>query len=480
MAAIISGYSVPIWGTNLSETTDIMDVLIIGAGPAGLFAAEKLANDSNHNITVIEMGKESLKRKCNAISSRNLCTKCNPCDIYAGIGGAGGLSDGKLNLTPKIGGEPEDIHRSSREVMDYINRVDETFVRHGADKCIFGDNEDSLKYLRRKASAHGIDFISGKQRHMGSDKTPIIIDNFCRELKSKGVRFVTNTKVASIDVDDDGTFTVISEGGSFKGDFVIVAPGRAGAYWFRTQARKLGIDNKYGPIDVGVRVEFPATIYEQVEEIMYDAKFRLYTYAYDDLVRTFCTNPRGFVTEECYPDFVMVNGHAKKDEKSENSNLALLSRVELTDPVEDTTEYGRSIARLATTIGGGKPILQRFKDLATEQRSTWTRINRAYISPTLKNATPGDISMALPHRIVANIVESIERLDNVIEGIASDSTLIYAPEIKFYDTKYPVSKFMETNIPNFFVAGDASGHSRGIVYAAVTGILAAEGIIEKK
>ncbi len=454
-----------------------MDVLIIGAGPAGMFAAEKLANETDHKITVIEMGKESTFRKCQT-QSMDLCTQCDPCEIYAGIGGAGALSDGKLNLTPNIGGDPESIHHTPKEVECYISKVDEVFLKYGADTEVYGVDEDDLSFLSRKASSNDIEFISGKQRHMGSDRTPLIMDKFYKDLKAKGVKFYTKTKIEVIEVRGK-KFVAHSKDKEFVGDYLIVAPGRAGAYWFRTQARNLGITNQYGPIDVGVRAEFPATIYEPVEDIMYDAKFKLYTSTYDDMVRTFCTNPKGFVTEERYPDFVMVNGHAKKEEKSENTNLAILSRIELTDPVEDTTEYGRSIARLATTIGGGKPILQRFKDLETGRRSTWGRIKRSQIKPTLKSVTPGDISMALPHRIVTNIVEAVERLDSVIEGIASDSTLIYAPEIKFYDTKYPVTKYMETNIPNLFVTGDASGHSRGIVYAAVTGILAAEGIISK-
>ncbi|MCC7568082.1 MAG: NAD(P)/FAD-dependent oxidoreductase [Candidatus Methanofastidiosa archaeon] len=454
-----------------------MDVIIIGAGPAGLFAADKLSRETEHRITVLEMGKESTHRRCHT-QSHNMCTQCDPCDIYAGIGGAGALSDGKLNLTPRIGGDPDSLHHSYDEIAEYIKFVDETFLRYGADVHIYGDNKDDLNSLRRKASASGIEFISGVQRHMGSDKTPLIIDRFYKELKARGVTFLTKTKIHQIEC-QGGKFFAKAENATYAGDYLIVAPGRAGAYWFRTQARLLGIENKYGPIDVGVRVEFPATLYEPVEQIMYDAKFKLYTKTYDDMVRTFCTNPRGFVTEENYPDFVMVNGHAKKEEKSDCTNLALLTRIQLTDPVEDTTEYGRSIARLATTIGGGKPILQRYKDLIMGRRSTWNRIKRCQVAPTLKNATPGDISMALPHRIVTNIVESVERLDSVIEGIASDSTLLYAAEIKFYDTKYPVSRHMETNIPNLYVAGDASGHSRGIVYAAVTGILAAEGIISK-
>ncbi|MFQ5891521.1 MAG: NAD(P)/FAD-dependent oxidoreductase, partial [Candidatus Methanofastidiosia archaeon] len=217
-----------------------------------------------------------------------------------------------------------------------------------------------------------------------------------------------------------------------------------------------------------------------IEEIMYDAKFRLYTKTYDDMVRTFCTNPCGFVTVERHKEYVLVNGDARKNERTENTNLALLSRVELTDPVEDTTEYGRSIARLANVIGGGKPIIQRYKDLVRGKRSTWKRISRALITPSLKEVTPGDIAMALPNRIVKNIIEAIQRLDSVIGGIASDSTLLYAPEIKFYDTTYVVSKNMETKLENFYVAGDASGHSRGIVYSAVTGMLTARGILKKE
>jgi len=210
--------------------------------------------------------------------------------------------------------------------------------------------------------------------------------------------------------------------------------------------------------------------------VMYDAKFRLRTRTYDDMVRTFCTNPRGFVVKEDYDEFVLVNGHAENKKKTENTNFALLVHIELTDPVEDTTEYGRAIAKLATTIGGGRPILQRLKDLDQGRRSTGERIRRVPIHPTLSEYTPGDISMALPQRVVTDILEGIERLDRIMPGLAADSTLIYAPEIKFYDTRYRVQAGMETELPGFYVAGDASGHSRGIVFAAVTGILAARHI----
>ena len=452
-----------------------MHVAIIGAGPAGLFAALELAPHAT--VTVVEEGLEPLKRHC-PVSAKNNCMDCNPCHVTSGVGGAGTLSDGKLNLTYKIGGDPQSLMRTPEEIQELINYIDRVFLEFGADEEVYGTNEKSLDWLKRRASSSGIEFISGKQRHMGTDKTRMIISTFYNSLKEKGIIFQVKTKVEDITKNDNG-FTLKTSEGDISCDYLLAAPGRAGAYWLRTVANNLGAQSKYGPIDVGLRVEFPAEIYARIEKVMYDAKFHLYTKTYDDLVRTFCTNPHGFVTVEKYESFVLVNGDARKDMKSDNTNLALLSRVELTDPVEDTTEYGRSIARLANTIGGGKPIVQRYKDLIRGKRSTWSRISRAAISPTLRDVTPGDIAMALPNRIVKNMIEGIERLDAVIEGIASDSTLLYAPEIKFYDTTYVVTRDLETQTPGFFVAGDASGFSRGIIYASVTGIIAARGILRK-
>jgi hypothetical protein len=452
-------------------------VAIIGAGPSGLFAARELSTKGIPCL-IIESGKEALKREC-PVSDKDLCLQCNPCQITSGVGGAGALSDGKLNLTYKIGGSPAMLKRTPKEIQELIDYVDKIFLSYGVENKTYGVNGEALEELKRKASKSGIEFISGKQRHIGSDRTKEVVDTFYRDLVKKKVQFLLNTKVSAIERGKN-SFLLRTEKEDIQAEYLIAAPGRAGAYWLRSQAYSLGVISRYGPIDVGVRVEFPATIYKPVAAVMYDAKFRLFTSTYDDMVRTFCTNPEGFVTEEMYEGFVLVNGHAKKDEKSDNTNLALLSRVNLTDPVEDTTKYGRSIAKLATTIGGGKPILQRYKDFVKGRRSTWSRIHKVHVSPTLRNVTPGDISMAMPHRIVLNIKEAIERLNAVIEGIASDSTLLYAPEIKFYDTKYPTTKFMETNLENMYICGDASGRSRGIIYAAVTGVLAARGILQKE
>jgi uncharacterized FAD-dependent dehydrogenase len=262
-------------------------------------------------------------------------------------------------------------------------------------------------------------------------------------------------------------------------DFVIVASGRGGARWFAQVCKKNGIQTRFQPLDVGVRVEAPHEIMDDVTEINWDPKFHMRTRKYDDFVRTFCTNPRGFVITESYGEFICVNGHSMRDKKSENTNFALLVQVALTEPVENTTAYGEGIARLATIIGGGKPTLQRLGDLTSGKRSTWERINRSYVSPTLKEVTPGDISMALPARVVDDITEGLDMLNKVVPGVAEDGTLLYAPEIKFHALRVAVGKGMETGIANLYAAGDGAGVSRGIVGASVTGMLAARSVIRK-
>ncbi|MGB2982602.1 MAG: FAD-dependent oxidoreductase [Candidatus Bipolaricaulia bacterium] len=434
------------------------DVVIVGAGSAGLFAALFLA-ESDLDVLVIERGLAPKERE----------------SITYGVGGAGTFSDGKLNLTPKIGGDPTAIGCSEDELLRLIGQVDDVFTRCGAPATYSGEDEDALAQLNQAAAQAGIEFIAGRQRHIGTSKIREVIDALYHDLIERGIEFRLGTRVEGIAKDAEG-FRVALDSGSISARYVIAAPGRSGAYWLREVARGLDVGPEFGPLDVGVRVEFPAELYAQIEHIMYDAKLRVRTATYDDMVRTFCTNPRGFVVREDYEEFALVNGHAENDRKSNNTNFALLVHVELTDPVEDTTQYGRAIAELATTIGGGRPILQRLKDLKQGRRSTAERISRVRIDPTLREYTPGDVSMALPQRIVVDILESIDRLDRILPGLASDSTLIYAPEIKFYDTQYRVVEGMETELPGFYVVGDASGHSRGIVFAAVTGILSAQRI----
>lgn len=438
------------------------DVAIIGAGPAGLFAARELG-PAGLKVVVVEKGRAPKERT----------------SITCGVGGAGAFSDGKLNLTGRIGGDPEALGLGPAEAEELIRQVDETFTRYGAPAEYSGEDEDALARLKKVAAEAGVEFIAGRQRHIGTGKIREVIDNLYQDLRKMGIAFRLETAVHNIRRQDEDYVLDLGEE-ELRARWVIAAPGRSGAYRLREVTRSLGIGPDFGPLDVGVRVEFPAEIYEPIEQVMYDAKFRVRTPTYDDMVRTFCTNPRGFVVAEDHGDFVLVNGHAENTRKTQNTNFALLVRIKLTDPVEDTTEYGRAIAKLATTIGGGKPILQRLKDMRAGRRSTWERIRRVPIEPTLQDFTPGDIAMALPHRVVVDVVEALETLDRVMPGVASGSTLVYAPEIKFYDTRYRVKEGMETELPGFYVVGDASGHSRGIVFAALTGILAARHILSRR
>ena len=353
--------------------------------------------------------------------------------------------------------------------------VDEILMKHGLTNE--GTNQmDKLKELERKAAEAGIRFIPINQKHVGSDHLPFLIENLRRSLVEKGVEIKLNKKAIDLEVKNGKVKKVICENGEFECDYVILAPGRNNADWLKEMTKKLGLRAVFNPIDIGVRVEVPNIIMESITDVCWDPKFHIRTPTYDDFVRTFCVCPSGFVTKETYKEFVGVNGYSKRNKKSENTNFAFLSRVKLTKPVEDTISYAISMAKMATTIGGGKPLIQRLGDLKQGRRSTWERIRKSYVKPTLTDVTPGDISMALSHRIVTNIIEGLKMLDKIIPGIFSDSTLLYAPEVKLYAMRIVTNKHLQTKIPNLFVAGDGAGVSRGIVGAAATGIIAARGI----
>ncbi len=449
------------------------DVLIIGAGPAGLFAAYELSKNSKLSVTVVDWGREIEKRTCPAFDT-GTCIGCKPCHIMCGLGGAGGMSSGILNLRHDIGGDLSKLTKSVPKAEALVKEVDDIFVEHGAPKEVYGADSEGIEELTRRAAAAGIKFIPILQRHIGSEHLPDVINSFQRVLEKQGVKFMFNAHVERI-----GNKGVVIKGKKIKAKYVLAAPGRVGADWFAEQAKALGVKLAHGPIDIGVRVEVPAVIYEPVVRVNHDPKFHIRTKTFDDFVRTFCTNPKGFVMEERYDDHVGVNGQSLRAKKSHNTNFAFLVHIGLTQPVTDTTAYGRSVAYLATTIGGGRPLLQRLGDLRAGRRSTWERIERGHVVPTLRSVTPGDISMALPSRVVADILEGLDRLDKVAPGVASDSTLLYAPEVKLYAMQIQVGQNMETSVPNLFVAGDGAGLSRGIVAAAATGLLAARGIIKK-
>lgn len=449
---------------------DCCNVAIIGAGPSGLFAAYELLLNSNANVIVIDKGKDIKKRRC-PLPHYTKCMRCEPCNILCGLGGAGGLSDGKLNLRGDIGGSLEEMHENADEL---IKEIDGVFIKHGAPKKLYGKD---VKEIEKLASQHGIKFIPIPQRHIGSDRLPAVIYSFKKELEKLGATFLLEKEVKKIEKNEK--FKLLLGEKDVEADYVLAAVGRSGADWLANQAKKLGIKTKYAPIDIGVRVEVPSVVMEDIVKKTWDPKFHIYTPTYDDFVRTFCTCPNGFVVMEDYGEYISVNGHSSKSKKSENTNFAFLINIKLTEPVENTTAYGMAIAKTTSILGSKTPILQRLGDLKAGRRSTWKRIDKSYVKPTLRNATPGDISMALPHRIVTDIIEGLEKLSKVIPGVAEDSTLLYAPEIKFYSMKFIVNKNLETNLKNFFVAGDGAGLSRGIVASAATGIIAARGIIKK-
>ncbi|HII01091.1 TPA: NAD(P)/FAD-dependent oxidoreductase [Methanosarcinaceae archaeon] len=453
------------------------DVLVIGAGPAGMFAAYELAKQPL-KVLVVDMGRDIDKRHC-PMKEKGYCVHCTPCDIMCGVGGCGTFSDGTLNLRPDIGGDLAALTGDLDRAWELVNCVDRTFLRFGAPEGALLTVGPKIEELKRRAASVGARFIEIKQRHIGSDNAPAVIGNFKKELVKKGVDFLLETEVADLLV-EDGTCSgiVLKNGEVIRARYVLLAPGRRGCDWVSELVTGHGIDAHYGGIDIGIRVEVPAIIMDPITKINRDPKFHIHTRRYDDFVRTFCTNEHGFVVKEEYEGFIATNGHSMTNTESENTNFAFLVRIELTHPMENTTKYARSIAKLASTIGGGKPVLQRMGDLRRGRRSTDERLARNLVTNTLKDVTPGDISMALPHRIVMDIIEGLETLDRIIPGVASDYTLLYAPEVKFYAMQLRVDRKMETNIKNLFAAGDGAGLSRDIVNAAATGIMAAQGIIE--
>jgi uncharacterized protein len=449
------------------------DVIIVGGGPAGLFASYWLAEHSDLSVLLLEKGSPVSKRTC-PVNSYSECIKCRPCNILSGIGGAGLFSDGKLNFIHKLGKTDLTQFMSLEEAQALIRETEEIFNRFGMDGPVYPTDMDKAKEIRKNARRFGIELLLIRQKHLGSERLPAYIGSMVDCLVAKGVNVRTGEEVKDILVEDGRVRGVCTKEARYEAPHVIIAPGRVGAEWMGTLAERYGLGYTQRGIEVGVRVEVHRDILEDLTDIIYDPTFFVQTSKYDDQTRTFCTNKGGFVTQENYQDFVCVNGHAFSDRKSQNTNFAFLSKVILTEPVTSNQAYGVSIGRLATLIGGGKPILQRFGDLKRGRRSTWNRIGKGFIEPTLKNVVCGDIAMALPERILTNVVEGLEKLNNVLPGVANDQTLLYAPEIKFFAMQIQTSHELETSVRNLFVAGDGPGVAGNIVSAAATGLIPAK------
>jgi uncharacterized protein len=463
--------------TGTKPKTD-WDVIIIGAGPAGMCAANELA-DRGIGVLVIDRGRDIKERHC-PMEEAGKCAQCKQCDIMCGVGGAGTFSDGTLNLRPDIGGDLAAITGDNPAAWALVDYVDGLFLKYGAPKRLYTADGAQVEKLKRSAASVGVHFIEIPQRHMGSDNAPRIIENFENDLKSRGTVFRLNAQVRDLLIEDNTcTGVLLEHGEKLSSRFTLLCPGRIGGEWVNTLVKRHGMDAKHGAIDIGVRVEVPSIIMDHITKINHDPKFHIRTKRYDDFVRTFCTNEHGFVVKERYEGFIGTNGHSLKSRRSDNTNFAFLVRTELTEPLEDTTRYGKSVSKLATTIGGGNPILQRMGDLRRGQRSTWSRIRRNPVKNTLEDVTPGDISMAMPHRIVMDIIEGLEKLNEVIPGVASDSTLLYAPEVKFYAMELQVSQELATSTKGLYAAGDGTGLSRDIINAAATGVIAGRAILQQ-
>ena len=451
-------------------------VIIVGAGPAGLFAAWELALQGQGGIVIVDEGLSATDRMC-VMSHGEACVDCDPCHLMHGVGGAGTFSDGTLNLRPDVGGDLRDYTHDERAAWELVQYVDNIWVRFGAPPIKENPTPALIDDLKRRAAENDVRFIDIQQRHIGSDYSQGLVQAFEEDLKSRGIEFRLRTRVEDIVVEDGRCVGIrLEDGEVIHAKAVVLATGRVGAGWLDKLVAAHHVRAHHAPVDIGVRVEVPSIIMDPITDINRDPKFHIRSDTYDDFVRTFCANRKGFVVSERYDGFVGVNGHSLRDKESPNTNFALLVRIALTEPVENTTEYASSVAELATTIGGGKPILQRLGDLERGRRTTWARLDRNHVIPTLRDVTPGDISMALPHRIVVDIIEALRKLAGVIPGVDADSTLLYAPELKLYAMTVEVNSYLMTSMSGLFAAGDGPGLSRDLINASATGVLAGRGV----
>ncbi len=460
-------------------SADDYDVIIVGAGPAGLFSAFHLSEHSGLRVLMIEKGKAPHRRAC-PISEMDACQRCKPCNILCGVGGAGLFSDGKLNFIHKLGKTDLSQFMPIDQAQMLIDETERVFNHFGMDGPVYPTDMAAAQAIRKTAKRHGIDLLIIRQKHLGSDRLPDYIGAMADAIRNRGVVLHTSEEVRDITVADGCVTGVITNRKAYKAPHVILAPGRAGADWMGQLALQWDLGLIQRGIEVGVRVEVHNDILQDLCNIIYDPTFFIQTGKYDDQTRTFCTNQGGYVAMENYNRFVCVNGHAYCHQKSENTNCAFLSKVVLTEPVTDNQAYGEAIGQLATLIGGGKPILQRFGDLKRGRRSTWHRVRKGYITPTLANVVCGDIAMALPERILTNLIEGLEKLNRVVTGVSNDETLLYAPEIKFFATQVKTDDHLETAVKGMFVAGDGPGVAGNIVSAAATGLIPAKAIIARQ
>ena len=441
-------------------------VAIVGAGPSAIFAALTLSKGSVKNLVIFEKGKDIHERK----RGRGM-------ELLCGWGGAGAFSDGKLTLSPKVGGFLGDFIPQT-QLVNLLRKADEIYLSFGAPKEVFGQSSDKTEALYQEAKLAGLEFIPMEIRHLGTENCVPLLKKIRNALEKK-VDVLFNTPVKEILVENGKVMGVLLENGTrVNADYVICGPGRVGAQWIKNEVQRLGIPSMPSPVDIGVRVEAPASILQKLTDIAYEAKFIYYSKTFDDKVRTFCMNPFGEVVTETIDEIVTVNGHSYANKRTENTNFAILVSNTFTEPFNDPIGYGKYIARLANFLGNGV-IIQRLGDLLDGRRSTPDRINRCITQPTLPSATPGDLSFVLPYRHLKSIIEMLEALDRITPGIFSRHTLLYGVEVKFYTNRVKISPALETDIQNLFLIGDGAGITRGLMQASISGILAGNEILKR-
>ena len=458
---------------NLGD--DMYDVGIIGCGPAGIFAAlEILKNKPQTKIIMFDKGNNIKIRKCPK-SITNKCIFCKPCNISCGFGGAGAFSDGKITLSKDVGGYLEE-YIGEKVLNEYIQYVDDIYVSFGGDKEVEFD-EKFAEEMYKKCKENNLDFIKCPIRHLGTEKCVEIMTKMYEKLTNyKNVTILANTEILDVEMKEK---TIITSKEKYKCKNIILAVGRSGSSWLQNICKNQNIELLNNKVDIGVRVELPRKITDPITNHLYEFKVYNYSKTTQNVVRTFCMSPGGYVTQENYDnDLVCVNGHSFKENKSELTNFALLVSAHFTEPFKEPTKYGEHIARLANMLTDGKVMVQRLYDLKLAKRSTREKLKELTYEPTLKDAEPGDLSFALPGRILNAILETFDALEKICPGISGKETILYGVEVKFYSAKVKVNNNLQTNIKNIYAIGDGAGITRGLLQASISGVIAAKDIIK--
>lgn len=453
------------------------DVIIIGAGPGGIFAAYELTKEkSDLRIAVLEGGHALEKRKCPIDGDKiKSCINCKSCSIMNGFGGAGAFSDGKYNITNQFGGTLYE-YIGKEKAMELMHYVDDLNVKYGGESTKLYSTTNT--HIKKLCLQNGLHLLDASVRHLGTDINYIVLQNMYKELSSKA-DFYFDTYVESVQKTEEG-YVVSTADKNYSCSKCIVSAGRSGSKWAEKLCSDLEIKTKSNRVDIGVRVELPAEVFSHLTDELYESKIVYRTEKFEDLVRTFCMNPHGVVVNENTNGIVTVNGHSYEDpaKHTANTNFALLVAKHFSEPFRDSNGYGESIARLSNMLGGGV-LVQRFGDLIRGRRSNARRIEESFVTPTLK-ATPGDLSLVMPKRILDGIIEMIYALDKIAPGTANDDTLLYGVEVKFYNMEVELDRNLETAHKGLYIIGDCSGVTHSLSHASASGVHVARAILEEK